>query len=141
MTGNMDNKHRSGRPRLSTTRADNVLRRICHKNRFMTSKQLSVEWNLSTGTAASSSIVRRRLVSMGLRAHKAKKKPILSKVMKLKRLKWAKAHVNWTMEKWDSVIFSDESRFCTDCLFLSVVRAEKFYGRNASKGRLNFPHP
>ena len=87
LTGTMDNKKRSGRPRLSTARADNVLRRICLKNRMLTSKQLSLEWHLSTGTSASSSIVRRRLVSCGLRAHRAKQKPILSKVVKMKRLK------------------------------------------------------
>src|SRR6267154_2041355 len=77
------------------------------------SRQLAVEWRESTGTLVSSSLVRQRLLSMGLRARRAKKKPILSRAMRLKRLKWAKTHQNWTAERWSNVIFSDESRFCT----------------------------
>lgn len=111
--GSMDNKRRSGRPRLSSQRSDAVLRRICKKSRFLTSRQLAVEWRESTGTLVSSSLVRQRLLSMGLRARRAKKKPILSRAMRLKRLQWAKTHQNWTAERWSNVIFSDESRFCT----------------------------
>ena len=109
----MANKARSGRPRLSTPRADKKLRRICLQNRFMTSRQLSTEWCLGTGTQASSSLVRRRLIGMGLKARKAKQKPILSAAMRKKRLQWAKTHVKWSDKDWKKVIFSDESRFCT----------------------------
>lgn len=112
-TGTMNNKVRTGRPRISSERDDKVLRRLCMKNRFLTSKQLLAEWQSSTGTTASSSIVRRRLCGMGFRSCKAKQKPILSVQMRRKRLSWAKAHVNWTDEQWGQVIFSDESRFCT----------------------------
>src|SRR5437867_10029990 len=41
--GSMDNKRRSGRPRLSSQCSDAVLRRICKKSRFLTSRQLAVD--------------------------------------------------------------------------------------------------
>lgn len=43
--------------------------------------------------------------------YQAKEKPLLTQKQKKKRLSWAKEHLNWTPRQWDSVIWSDESRF------------------------------
>lgn len=40
-----------------------------------------------------------------------KKKPLLTGKQKKKRLTWAKDHVNWSQDQWNSVLFSDESKF------------------------------
>ncbi len=41
----------------------------------------------------------------------AVKKPLLRPANILKRLEWAKAHVNWTREQWYKVLWTDESMF------------------------------
>jgi len=38
-------------------------------------------------------------------------KPLLSKANVKKRLQWAKEHKDWTVEQWNSVLWSDESPF------------------------------
>ncbi|KAG2200838.1 hypothetical protein INT47_001369 [Mucor saturninus] len=38
-------------------------------------------------------------------------KPRLTQNYKDRRLRWALSHVNWTKEQWESVVWSDESRF------------------------------
>jgi len=39
------------------------------------------------------------------------KKQFLRKQNKIKRLKWARDHRNWSVEHWSQVLFSDESKF------------------------------
>ena len=41
----------------------------------------------------------------------AVKKPCLTTIHKQKRLVWAKEHKNWTVEEWNRVLWSDESKF------------------------------
>jgi hypothetical protein len=118
----MDRKPRSGRPRLSSVREDRILERICKRNRFSNSTDLSVAWEGSTGVKASASIVRRRLCSLGLKASRPVKKPLLTRVMKKKRLQWARNHSEWTREDWRKVLFTDESRFCLHSDHPTLVR-------------------
>ena len=65
---------------------------------------------LAHGTDVSCKTVKRRLTKdFGLKAFKPAKKPRLTPAMKLKRLNFAKKHINWSREQWSRVIFSDES--------------------------------
>ena len=65
---------------------------------------------LAHGTHVSCKTVKRRLTKdFGLKAFKPAKKPYLTPAMKLKRLNFAKKHINWSREQWSRVIFSDES--------------------------------
>ncbi len=41
----------------------------------------------------------------------AKRKPYVNMVQKCRRVLWAKAHLKWTVSKWKSVLWSDESKF------------------------------
>ncbi len=43
--------------------------------------------------------------------HRSKKKPYLNMVQKHRRFLWAKAHLKWTVAKWKTVLWSDESKF------------------------------
>ena len=38
------------------------------------------------------------------------KKPLLTPVHRMKRLKFAKDHINWTVEQWRQVMWSDETK-------------------------------
>lgn len=55
--------------------------------------------------------VRRRLCDVGLNARRPARKPFISKKNKAKRLEFAKAHINWTIEDWKKILWSDESKF------------------------------
>ncbi|KAF2882230.1 hypothetical protein ILUMI_23953 [Ignelater luminosus] len=41
----------------------------------------------------------------------AKHKPLLTNKQMKNRMVWARAHKNWTLEEWGTVVWSDESRF------------------------------
>ncbi|KAG0757338.1 hypothetical protein G6F22_019997 [Rhizopus arrhizus] len=45
---------------------------------------------------------------MGFSTQIKKKKPLLKKTHMEARLKWAKAHKDWTEDDWRRVVFSDE---------------------------------
>jgi transposase len=76
--------------------------------------------------------VARALNTRGLKAGEKKKKPGLSQKNIKARLEWAKIHKDWTVEDWNRVIFSDESkinRFNSDgrswCWFREVEQLEE----------------
>ncbi len=46
-----------------------------------------------------------------LKLYHAKRKPYVNMVQKRHRVLWAKAHLKWTVLKWKSVQWSDESKF------------------------------
>jgi len=110
-TGSVADRPRSGRPRISTPRDDKVLIRISKKDRHKTSPELAKEWSESTGTTASTSLVRQRLLSHGLHGCKARRKPLLTEKQRKSRLRWAREHASWTVNDWKKVIVSDESTF------------------------------
>uniref|UniRef100_A0A9J8CS13 Transposase Tc1-like domain-containing protein n=1 Tax=Cyprinus carpio carpio TaxID=630221 RepID=A0A9J8CS13_CYPCA len=46
-----------------------------------------------------------------LKLYRSKKKPYLNMMQKRRRFLWAKAHLKWTVAKWKTVLWSDESKF------------------------------
>ncbi len=46
-----------------------------------------------------------------LKLYRSKKKPYLNMIQKHRRFLWAKAHLKWTVAKWKTVLWSDESKF------------------------------
>ncbi len=46
-----------------------------------------------------------------LKLYNAKRKPFVNMVQKHHHVLWAKAHLKWTVSKWKSVLWSDESKF------------------------------
>ena len=52
---------------------------------------------------------RRLEYDFGLTSRKPARKPLLTKAMKDKRLKFVSVHRDWTTEDWSKVLFSDES--------------------------------
>jgi transposase len=103
-TGQTTPKKRSGRPRLSSARSDRILSRLATQGRFKGSRELAADWHASTGTSASSSTVRRRLIKDGLKSYRPVKKPLLTKFQRTRRLAYANAHRHWTVDDWKKVI-------------------------------------
>ncbi len=50
-------------------------------------------------------------LQMPTKALSCKKKPYVNMVQKRRCVLWAKAHLKWTVSKWKSVLWSDESKF------------------------------
>ncbi len=59
----------------------------------------------------SGNIIRRAIYRCQLKLYDAKRKPYVNMVQKCRRVLWAKAHLKWTVSKWKSVLWSDESKF------------------------------
>uniref|UniRef100_A0A4W6DY73 Transposase Tc1-like domain-containing protein n=1 Tax=Lates calcarifer TaxID=8187 RepID=A0A4W6DY73_LATCA len=105
----LEDKPRSGRPRVSSARNDRILIRMCRENRRMTSQELQQQWSNQTCVQCSTHTVCGRLLDHGLRSYKAVKKPLINERQRLAQCRWAQAYKNWTARKWKKILWSDES--------------------------------
>lgn len=55
--------------------------------------------------------IRHAISRRQLKLYHAKRKPYVNMVQKRRRVLWAKAHLKCTISKWNSVLWSDESKF------------------------------
>ncbi len=55
--------------------------------------------------------IRRAICRCQLKLYHAKRKPYVNMVQKPRHVLWDKAHLKWTVSKWKSVLWSDESKF------------------------------
>ncbi|KAG2462527.1 TCB1 transposase, partial [Polypterus senegalus] len=100
-----------GRKTILDARDLRALKRHCTTNRNATVKEIT-EWAqeyfqkpLSVNT------IHHAISRCQLKLYSAKKKPFLSKIHKLRRCHWARDHLKWSVAKWKTVLWSDESRF------------------------------
>ena len=64
----------------------------------------------SSNRHISTLIVHKRLHDSGLDGWTAAKKPLLKDTNNKKRLAWDKKHEQWTLDRWKSVLWADESK-------------------------------
>lgn len=108
-TQSLQNQTGKGRKRCTTASDDRIIKRLCLCDRRKSSGRMQDEM-AQCNVKLSARTVRHRLQEFDLNARIPRKKPFLSLRQRVKRLNCAKTHVNWTMEQWDSVIWSDETR-------------------------------
>ena len=97
--------------KASTTASQNrILVHNLRRSPLRSAAQLRDQWE-TAGVTRSLSTVQRRLRQMGCRAVRPRRVPKLTDAMKKKRLAFARAHHDWSAEKWACVAFSDESLF------------------------------
>jgi len=103
---------RPGRPlTLSDSQVDQIISFISQsrQNRRMTHLELATtihpfcDWNVSAG------VITHTLALRGYGRHIAIGAPGLSNDSKIKRLKFAEEHKDWTIEQWFSILWSDET--------------------------------
>ena len=81
------------------------------QNHRPTAPDLAADFNEHHTTKISTTTVKRRLLEVGRKGRVAVKKPCLTTIHKQKRLVWAKEHKNLTVEEWNRVLWSEESKF------------------------------
>lgn len=119
-TGSVRDRRRAGRPRKSTKRGDNRLRRVAIINPWLTSYDIRREY-LDLGLSART--IRRRLCNdFKLPSRRAAKKPLLSKKNIADRIAFCKKYRKWSARQWEKVMFSDESTFSLFAIGRRLVR-------------------
>uniref|UniRef100_A0A4W6FNJ6 Transposase Tc1-like domain-containing protein n=1 Tax=Lates calcarifer TaxID=8187 RepID=A0A4W6FNJ6_LATCA len=103
-TNSLEDKPRSGRPRVSSARNDHILIHMCRENHQMTSQELQQQWSNQTGVQCSTCTVCGPLLDHGLRSYKAVKKPLINERQRLARRHWAQAQKNWTARNWKKIL-------------------------------------
>lgn len=110
-TGSNATLPRSGRRKATSHAEDKYVRVSSLRNRRLTVPQLTAQLNSTRQKPVSKSTVRRRLTAAGLHGRISSRKPLLRLQNKQKRLRWAQEHANWTKEQWNTVLWTDESKF------------------------------
>ena len=100
----------SGRKRKTSERSD---RFIVRQSKIGTpnKKELADALQDQNGVKVSTSTIQRRLRENGIHWRKQAKKSFVSEKNRLRRLAFAWEHVDWDVDQWKNVIWSDESLF------------------------------
>ena len=110
-TGSATRQAGSGRTRCTTAAQDRFLVHGARQDPMLPATTHNRIFRQATGIIISSETVRRRLKVAGLRS----RRPAVSKPLTVRhraeRLAFAQEHVNWTIDQWRPVLFTDESRF------------------------------
>lgn len=94
-------------PRETSRHEDFLIKRTIQNDPTASSSHIRNRLDLKI----SERTIRRRAVEAGLFSRRPAKKPFISSKNKKARLEFAKAHLNWSVQKWKTVLFSDESKF------------------------------
>ena len=104
---------RPGRPRA--TIQDRLITNTTLRNHFTnapTTTRRIRQQRGAGGIPVSVQTTRNRLHAAGLKSHVPAKKPCLSQRHRAARIQFARNHIRWNRQQWQTVTFSDESRFC-----------------------------
>ena len=91
---------RSSCPRKSTSRNDHIIRRTAVRSPMSSSSKIRSVLLAKGVDISRRTVIRRRVIDLGLKARKPAKKPRLTPAMKAKRLGFAKKHAKWTIQQW-----------------------------------------
>lgn len=100
-------KKGSGRPRVTTKREDRAIVRTMLPNRRVSTRKIIQD----LGLHVSMRTVRRRMNAKGYHGVFERKKNYVSDRNRIKRVRWARAHKDWTYQDWKKVLWSDESPY------------------------------
>lgn len=105
--GSVADKSGRGRKRLTSPREDSRIVREARRCSSITSRAIRENLNLKV----SERIIRYRLQEAGLKSKYASRRPLIRKVNRIKRLKFAQKYAEQPVEFWKRVVWSDESKF------------------------------
>ena len=105
--GTVERKKGSGRPKKMDERSKRRLLRIVEKNPEATLAELQAQMPIKCSTW----LISKHLHESNLNKRVAVVKPYLTEKQRKARYKFAKEHLNWTVDQWKRVIWTDESSF------------------------------
>ncbi len=111
-TGTVNVNQGRGRPRITTPDQDRwmVLQHL--RDRFHPATQTAAETVCQNNNPLSADTVRRCLVEQDLLSRWPCRCQQLNALHRRNRLRWCREHSCWTRRQWNTILFSDESRFC-----------------------------
>lgn len=110
-SGTLENKPRSGRPKIVTDRAYRQLERLVKTNRRSTLGDITSRFNQGRQKKVSRRTVQHHLKKHGYSRRVCRKKMVIKVENRKKRLAWCLQKRKWSVEEqWKKVIFSDESQ-------------------------------
>ncbi len=110
-TGEISVRKGPGRRPLLDARGLRALRRYCITQRHDSVIDITKWAQEYFQKPLSVNTIRRAFCRWQLKLYHAKRKSYVNIVQKRHRVLWAKAHLKWTVSKWKSVLWSDESKF------------------------------
>lgn len=106
--GHLTTLPKCGRPRKTTIHTDRLITRISQNDPFKSAPRIKAE---IAGLNVSYRTIQRRLVAAKLFSRRPAKKPLISARNRAARLAFCRYHLNWTVDDWKKILFSDETRY------------------------------
>ena len=103
----VEDKPKSGRPKLFTDRDERLILRRVRDNPQISAVEVSSNMRVNAHPES----VRRVLKRANYNGRVARNKPYVSNTNRKKRIVFAKNHVHESFDFWENVIFTDESKF------------------------------
>ncbi|KAK3507955.1 hypothetical protein QTP70_005046 [Hemibagrus guttatus] len=110
-SGTISVRKGQGRKTILDARDLRALRRHCITYRNATVMEITTWVQEYFQKTLSVNTIHRAIRRCRLKLYRSKKKPYLSMIQKHRHFLWAKAHLKWTVAKWKTVLWSDESKF------------------------------
>lgn len=108
-TQSVQDRARSGRPRITSVAQDRYIRLRHLRDRTLTATSTTTE--VPGLRRISDQTVRNRLREAGLASRRPVRRNVLTPRHRAERLQWCRTRRRWTRAQWRAVLFTDESRF------------------------------
>ncbi|KAK3555069.1 hypothetical protein QTP86_007979 [Hemibagrus guttatus] len=110
-SGTISVRKGQGRKTILDARDLRALRRHCITYRNATVMEITTWAQEYFQKTLSVNTIHRAIRRRRLKLYRSKKKPYLNMIQERRRFLWAKANLKWTVAKWKTVLWSDQSKF------------------------------
>jgi hypothetical protein len=121
------NKKSSGRKHKLSSQLNIRIENFLNKNPLFTVRQLREKFRLQCSLSCLQNFIKK----LGFKSRRYKRKPLIININKIKRVEFARKHLNWIIMDWKKVLLSDE------CL----IELGKIYPRKIWIKKENFMKP